>query len=42
MSLSGDLGFGYNGNYGNVEGSSHGTGLNGDAVRKGITTTPSS
>ncbi len=35
MSLSGDLGFGYNGSYGNVAGSSHGTGLNGDAVLQG-------
>ncbi|MFY9676462.1 MAG: hypothetical protein WB817_10265 [Terriglobales bacterium] len=35
LTLSGDLGFGYNGNYGNVVGSSHGTNLNGDAVMQG-------
>src|SRR5579863_5853207 len=35
MSLSGDLGFGYNGNYGDVVGSSHGTLLSGDAVMQG-------
>ena len=34
VSLSGDLGFGYNGSYG-TEGSSHGMGLNGDAVAQG-------
>jgi len=35
VSLSGNLGFGYNASYGNVESSSHGTGLNGDAVAQG-------
>ena len=35
LSLSGDLGFGYNGNYGNIDQSSHGTNLNGDAVLQG-------
>ena len=35
LSLSGDLGFGYDGEYGNQTGSSHGTSLNGDAVLQG-------
>ena len=35
MSMSGDLGFGYTGDYGNTEGSSHSTSLNGDAVVQG-------
>ncbi len=35
MSLSGNLGFGYDGSYGNVAGSSHGTNLNGDGVLQG-------
>ena len=35
MTLSGDLGFGYNGNYGNQIGSSHGTSVNGDAIMQG-------
>ncbi|MGB8784086.1 MAG: hypothetical protein WCD02_13290 [Terriglobales bacterium] len=35
MSLSGDLGFGYNGSYGNVDSSSHGTSMNGDAIAQG-------
>ncbi len=35
VSMSGDLGFGYNGDYGNVVQSSHGTSLNGDAVVQG-------
>ena len=35
LSLSGDLGFGYDGEYGNQTGSSHGTGVNGDAVLQG-------
>jgi len=35
VSLTGDLGFGYNGSYSNQEGSSHGMGLNGDAAAQG-------
>jgi len=35
MTMTGDLGFGYNGAYGNSGPSSHGTGLNGDAVLQG-------
>ncbi|MGB9084217.1 MAG: hypothetical protein WCC46_06320 [Terriglobales bacterium] len=35
LSLSGDLGFGYEGDYGNQQGSSHSTALNGDAVLQG-------
>jgi hypothetical protein len=35
LSLSGDLGFGYNGSYGDTVGSSHGTNLNGDAALQG-------
>ena len=35
VSLSGDLGFGYNADYGNVQSSDHGTALNGDAVAQG-------
>jgi hypothetical protein len=40
ISLGGDLGFGYDGSYGD-EGSSHGTGLNGDAVMQGYYYNPS-
>ena len=35
LTLSGDLGFGYEGDYGNQQGSSHSTALNGDAVLQG-------
>jgi hypothetical protein len=35
VSLSGDLGYGYNADYGSVQGSDHGTALNGDAVAQG-------
>ena len=35
VSMSGDLGFGYNGSYGDTIGSSHGTSVNGDAVVQG-------
>jgi hypothetical protein len=35
VSLSGDVGFGYNADYGNVQSSDHGTNLNGDAVMQG-------
>ncbi|MFZ3266919.1 MAG: hypothetical protein WA172_23145 [Terriglobales bacterium] len=35
LGLSGDLGYGYNADYGNQEGSSHGTSVNGDAVMQG-------
>lgn len=35
VSMTGDLGYGYNANYGNTEGSSHGAELNGDAVVQG-------
>jgi len=35
VTMSGDLGFGYNGDYGNQIGSSHGLQLNGDAVAQG-------
>ncbi len=35
VSMSGDLGYGYNANYGDAVGSSHGTQLNGDAVVQG-------
>ncbi len=35
MNLTGDLGYGYNASYGNQEGSSHGTSLNGDAILQG-------
>ncbi len=40
VSLTGDLGFGYNGEYGSVEGSSHGLGMNGDAVAQGYYYSP--
>ena len=32
LTMTGDLGFGYNGEYGNQTESGHGLGLNGDAV----------
>ncbi|MFZ1918014.1 MAG: hypothetical protein WAU58_10610, partial [Terriglobales bacterium] len=35
LSLSGDLGYGYNASYGNQVGSSHGTSVNGDAALQG-------
>ena len=35
LTLSGDLGFGYEGDYGNQQVSSHSTALNGDAVLQG-------
>ncbi len=35
LNLTGDLGFGYNGDYGNLIGSSHATSLNGDANLNG-------
>jgi hypothetical protein len=35
LTLSGDIGFGYNGDYGDTIGSSHGTNLNGDAMMQG-------
>jgi hypothetical protein len=35
LSLSGDLGYGYNASYGNQVGSAHGTSLSGDAVLQG-------
>jgi hypothetical protein len=35
VSMTGDLGYGYNADYGNAEGSSHGSQLNGDAVVQG-------
>lgn len=35
VTMSGDLGFGYDGEYGSTVGSSHGTNLNGDAVVQG-------
>ncbi len=40
VTMSGDLGFGYNGEYGNQIGSSHGLELNGDGVMQGYYYSP--
>jgi hypothetical protein len=40
VTMSGDLGFGYNGEYGNQIGSSHGLSLNGDGVMQGYYYSP--
>jgi hypothetical protein len=40
MTLTGDLGFGYEGDFGNTEASSHSTNLNGDAVLNGFYYSP--